>query len=69
MNTYQFKTNINCGNCINTVTPFLNELDHVDEWNVDTNVEDKILTVTLDNEDVKSVVDTIKKAGFKITEI
>ncbi len=26
MNTYKFKTNINCGGCIAGVTPFLNKL-------------------------------------------
>ena len=36
MKSYKFKTNINCGGCINSVTPFLNELKDA-EWNVDTN--------------------------------
>ena len=69
MNTFQFKTNINCGNCINKITPFLNELDIVDEWRVDTDSKDKILTVTLDNDDVNNVEETVKKAGFTITKI
>lgn len=66
MSTYTFKTNINCGNCIKSVTPFLNELDNVDSWKVDTENPDKILEVELDDEDVQAVVSAVEKAGFKI---
>ncbi len=66
MNTFQFKTNINCGSCIKSVTPFLNELDNVDTWKVDTENPDKILSVELDDENVSSVVEAVKKAGFNI---
>ena len=66
MSTYKFKTNINCGSCIKTVTPFLNKLDNVDAWKVDTENPDKILTVELDDENISSVVDAVKKAGYKI---
>ena len=66
MSTYTFKTNINCGNCIKSVTPFLNELDNVDSWKVDTENPDKILEVELDDEDIQAVVSAVEKAGFKI---
>ena len=66
MNTFQFKTNINCGSCIKSVTPFLNELDNVDTWKVDTENPDKILKVELDDENPSSVVEAVKKAGFNI---
>ena len=66
MSTYTFKTNINCGNCIKSVTPFLNELDNVDLWKVDTENPDKILEVELDDEDVQAIVNAVEKAGFKI---
>ncbi|WP_299820526.1 heavy-metal-associated domain-containing protein [uncultured Pontibacter sp.] len=65
MNTYKFKTTINCGSCIKAVTPHLNKLEGVEEWNVDTNNPDKILEVktgTLDAQEIKAVVE---KAGFK----
>jgi copper chaperone len=35
MKTLKFKTNINCNNCIRSVTPFLNEIDSIEEWKVD----------------------------------
>lgn len=69
MSTYTFKTNINCGSCIKSVTPFLNELDNVDSWKVDTENPDKILEVELDDENVKAVEGAIEKAGFKIQRL
>jgi copper chaperone len=64
-----YKTNINCGGCIKSVTPFLNELDNLDEWKVDTENPDKILEVILDDEDASTVVEAVKKAGFEIAPI
>jgi len=65
----KFKTNINCGCCIKSVTPFLNEVDNIDLWKVDTDNDDKILTVTLDDEDAKTVIEAVEKAGYKIEKI
>lgn len=64
-----FKTNINCGNCIKSVTPFLNELDNLDSWKVDIENNDKILTVDLDDDNDGAVVDAVKQAGFSIEKI
>jgi len=69
MSTYTFKTNINCGSCIKSITPFLNELDNVDSWKVDTENPDKILEVELDDENVKAVECAVEKAGFKIQRL
>jgi len=69
MKKLQFKTNINCGNCIRSVTPFLNEVDTIDLWKVDTDNPDKILSVDLEEDGTASdVVEAVKKAGFDITE-
>ena len=61
----KFKTNINCGGCINTVTPLLNNIPRIKNWNVDTTNPAKILTV--DGEDVteETVINTLQKAGYK----
>lgn len=67
--TVKYKTNINCGSCIKSVTPFLNELDNVDEWKVDTDNPDKILTVELDDEDSQTIIDAVKRAGYTIETI
>jgi copper chaperone len=69
MNTVKFKTKINCGGCLSTVTPFLNELDNVDLWKVDLESPDRILEVELDDDNVNAVVDAVKKAGFEIEQV
>lgn len=63
-----FKTNINCGGCIETVTPFLEKAESISSWSVDTTSKDKKLTVqgeTLNKEEVKRLV---TEAGFEIRE-
>ncbi|PQJ73205.1 heavy-metal-associated domain-containing protein [Polaribacter butkevichii] len=69
MTIVKYKTNIHCGSCIKSVTPVLNNLDNIDLWKVDLEHDDKILEVTLDDEDKNSVVEAVKSAGFEIEEI
>ncbi len=63
--TLQFKTNINCGGCVATVTPFLNEIEDISHWEVDTTNKDKILTVETEINE-QQIIETVLKAGFKI---
>ena len=70
METLQFKTNIKCGGCIATVTPYLNEVPKLESWEVDTATAEKLLTVKGQegiNED--DIVDTLEKAGYKAEKI
>lgn len=69
MKTLKFKTNINCGSCIKSVSPFLNELDNLDLWKVDIDNPDKILEIELDDDDDEPVIKAVTKAGFKIEKI
>ena len=69
METFQFKTNINCGGCVAKVTPKLNEVKGITSWKVDTNNPNKILTVETENISSKEVIDTVNKAGFTIEEL
>lgn len=69
MNTLKFKTNINCGGCIKSVTPHLNELDNIDSWKVDIENPDKILEVKLESGDEKTVIEAVSNAGFKIEKV
>jgi copper chaperone len=64
MKTQKFKTNINCGNCVATVTPFLNQIDEVENWKVDTENPNKILTVEGNDCTADEIIAVIKKAGF-----
>lgn len=69
MKKVKFKTNINCGSCIKSVTPFLNELDNVDLWKVDIESPDKILEVELDDDNESTVIEAVKKAGYTIEKV
>ncbi len=66
--TQQFKTNINCGNCVRTVTNFLNDVEGIEQWKVDTDNPDKILTVT-GVASTATIVEAIEDAGFDIEVI
>ena len=66
METLKFKTNIKCGGCVATVTPFLNQEKSIEKWQVDTNNPNKILTVEGSTVNEEEVIEAIEKAGFKI---
>ena len=65
MNTYQFKTNINCSGCIAKVTSYLDGNKDISEWKVDTQNPQKILTVQTDQLSKEAVADLVKSAGYK----
>lgn len=68
MKELQFKTNINCANCISKVGPVLNQEFDIEAWKVATDNPDKILTVTTELEP-NTVVELVKKAGFEAHQI
>ncbi len=41
----QFKTNLRCGACVQTVEPFLDRIEGVERWNVDLQDVDRVLSV------------------------
>jgi copper chaperone len=66
METLKFKTTIKCSGCINKATPFLNNKLGEDNWEVDVQNPDKILTVMADKPVTKDeVIQTVEEAGFK----
>lgn len=65
METVQFKTNIKCSGCIATVTPVLNELVGQDNWEVDLQSPDKVLTVSTEEAGKQEIKQAIEKAGYK----
>jgi copper chaperone len=64
MPTQQFKTTINCANCLRAITPALNAEPAITAWQVDTNNPDKVLTVTTELPAAK-VVALVEEAGFE----
>jgi len=70
METLKFKTNINCGGCIASVTPTLNNLKGVNKWEVDTTTPDKILSIQTENGlTANEVVESLKKRGYQAQKI
>ncbi len=64
----KFKTNINCGGCIASVTPHLNKAENIAEWQVDLENPDKILTVRGKELTPEQVKEIVEQAGFKIEQ-
>jgi len=64
MTTLKFKTNINCKHCIAKITPFLDELNSIGKWEVDTNSPDKILSVQGDDITADEIQNVLKRAGY-----
>jgi Copper chaperone len=65
MNTLKFKTTIKCGGCIATVTPFLNKIEGISKWSVDTNSPDKILTIETESASPEEITNMLKTAGYQ----
>lgn len=68
MKKLTFKTNINCGGCIEKVTPYLTQAKSISAWDVDTSSKDKKLTVTGVFPDKMEVISLVQEAGFDIQE-
>ena len=66
MTKLKFKTNINCGNCVRSVSGFISEVNNIKAWVVDTDDPEKILTV--EGEDLKqeAIIEAVEEAGFDI---
>jgi copper chaperone len=65
METLKFKTNIKCSGCVAGVTPSLNNTVGENNWNVDIQNPDKVLTVTADDVTSDEVLKAVKIAGFQ----
>lgn len=66
---YQFKTNINCGGCVASVTPHLNANTAIKSWEVDTANPQKVLTVETDTLSDEAVREIVNKAGYKAEKL
>ncbi len=68
METLKLKTNINCSGCVARVTGSLNETIGENNWQVDTQNPNKILTVSGEVINKSEVIKAVEKAGFKAEE-
>ena len=66
---YKYKTNINCGGCVASVTPHLNANSNIKSWEVDTANPQKVLTVETDTLSDEAVREIVIKAGYKAEKL
>jgi copper chaperone len=66
MNTYLFKTGINCNSCLSRVKPFLDKETRITSWEVDLDNPDKILKVVADDIRTSEIIDIVDNTGFEI---
>lgn len=66
----KFKTNLNCSNCVAKVKPFLDKVPGMDNWSVDTDSNDKILSVEVaDTTTPQQIIDAVENVGFDIEKV
>lgn len=66
MNKIHFKTSINCGNCVRTITPILDAIEGIHSWSVDTEDPKKVLTVETNTVTAEEIITEVYDAGFDI---
>lgn len=70
METLKFKTTIKCSGCLEKVTPYLNETAGEDNWEVDIQTPEKVLTVATDKDITEQeIVKAVVEAGYKIERL
>jgi copper chaperone len=69
MTTLKFKTTINCGGCIAKVTPFLNQVEGINKWDVETTNPQKILTVETEKPIQDEIIKGLSQLGYKAEAI
>lgn len=69
MKNQSFKTNINCSGCVAKVTNRLNETVGKDNWEVDIENPEKILTIHKSDVSTDEIIQAVKSVGFKIEAI
>ena len=67
MQTLKFKTTMKCNGCVQTVTPFLENSNNIQNWSVNLQTPDRVLTVQTvgDAEEVKNL---LKEAGYQVEQ-
>ena len=69
MKKVQFKTNIKCSGCVATVTPGLNRTAGANNWQVDLQSPDKILTVSAEDINATEIKKAMEQVGYKAEEL
>jgi hypothetical protein len=68
MNTYFFKTNINCLGCATQIKPRMDRLEQskeIEHWHVDLNSPEYLLKIETDRMSPEQVKHYVNEAGFE----
>lgn len=68
MQTLKFKTTMKCNGCVQTVTPFLENSNNIQNWSVDLQNPDRVLTVQTEG-DAEEIKNLLKEAGYQAEEV
>lgn len=67
MKTLTFKTTLTDSDGVAAVTPFLNDIEPLDGFSVETDHPDHLLTVqTVDNRVSDEVIQAVERAGYRV---
>lgn len=69
METLKFKTSLKCGGCIKAITPGLDSMKTIEKWSVDLENPDKVLEVQASEDISDLVIESVKKAGYMISQL
>jgi len=69
METLRFKTSLKCGGCIKAITPGLESLNSIEKWSVDLENPDRVLKVEASEDISDQVIESVKKAGYVISQL
>lgn len=69
MKILRFKTSLKCAGCVKAITPGLESLTAIDKWSVDLECSDKVLQVEASEDISDKIMDSVKKAGYVISQL
>ncbi len=69
METLRFKTNLKCSGCVSNITAGLESFDAIEKWTVDLESPDKVLELEAAEDISDDVIESVKKAGYQISQL
>ncbi len=67
MEELKFKTTLKCGGCKDKITPGMNAIEGIENWDVEYSSPKSVLTVKASKKNVEEQVkNAVEKAGFEL---
>lgn len=65
METLKFKTNVKCDACVAKITPHLEKVEGLENWEVDLKDPERTLTATVSNGGGEQIKKALSEAGYQ----